>query len=459
MFNWNFERNGDTARRDVAANPTARDVGIEHEVVAVGENFEDESHNERSGVDSIEWTMLGAFSNLQMARDVVDFSSVHATRESKCMVCLTSATHKIKTRYLRCKCGVLCTKLVKIVHCLAAGNCVVYARGQNGDCAKRPSGHLTKVVKAEAEKLFVMGATPSQALGKLSKMVPEANMPKLKKLQNCYRYFRNQSMNENNSTSQMVSQLLRRRFQHGLAVNEAFTFGYEIINGQPSIGFGGTEDPFMVGITTKSLLSQLDRDPSSFLFHWDATYKLNVKAYPVLVCGISDLARNFHPIAFFILSKESETEYAWASDSLMELYAEVFGRRLKFTYVMADAGKAPTKAIETRSGLLGVVKLLMCFYHVIANVQNFITGMSPRTKALVYRNIYSMHYSRSADELEHHWQQARNVWTTNVELVSKIFVAISTRNGCEAVRGYGKCTMHRLVFPLRTTRVRLSTKS
>ncbi|RHY48908.1 hypothetical protein DYB38_009854 [Aphanomyces astaci] len=42
------------------------------------------------------------------------------------------------------------------------------------------------------------------------------------------------------------------------------------------------------GITTKQLLHGMNRDPSTFIFHWDATYKINSMAYPVLICGMTD---------------------------------------------------------------------------------------------------------------------------------------------------------------------------
>ncbi|RHY42157.1 hypothetical protein DYB26_007695 [Aphanomyces astaci] len=53
------------------------------------------------------------------------------------------------------------------------------------------------------------------------------------------------------------------------------------------------------GITTKLLLQGMNRDPSTFIFHWGATYKINSMAYPVLICGMTD------PGAGSILSRSS----------------------------------------------------------------------------------------------------------------------------------------------------------
>ncbi|KAH9113549.1 hypothetical protein LEN26_013138 [Aphanomyces euteiches] len=374
MFDWNFERNGDIVRRMVNANANAmldnETTSTQHDVVQVGDVVARLSHPGRTNLDPVEWTLVGEFKNLHVARDIIALSIVYATRAAKCAISVTKQSHRMKARYLRCKCRESCKKLSKIVQCMADERCVLYVHGQNGECASIPQGHLTKVIKAEAEKLFEMGATPSQALSKLTATVPPAQMPPLKKLQNCYRYFRHHNMQEHSNTSVMTHLLVERFFHTGLDENQAFSFGYNIVDGYPSIGYGGSDGPFKVGITTMSLLRRMDRDPSSFLFHWDATYKLNVEAYPVLVCGITDVARNFHPVAFFILGKESESEYAWAIESLMEIFTKVTGRQLLLTYVMADAGRAPALAIESRRNQLGVANVLMCFYHVISNVQS-----------------------------------------------------------------------------------------
>ncbi|KAF0683834.1 Aste57867_24150 [Aphanomyces stellatus] len=89
---------------------------------------------------------------------------------------------------------------------------------------------------------------------------------------------------------------------------------------------------------------------------------------------------------------------------------------------MADAAKAPVLAVMKYRRELGVEHILMCYYHVIANVHKRLAGTSLRTMSLVYRYIYRMDYSRSYDELSYHWEAAYRAWAASPELVLKDFV-------------------------------------
>jgi hypothetical protein len=68
---------------------------------------------------------------------------------------------------------------------------------------------------------------------------------------------------------------------------------------RPIVGNGCDGNPFVVGVSTKKLLRQADRDPSTFVLHINATYKLTQVGYPVVVVGVSDRERRFHLLAIF----------------------------------------------------------------------------------------------------------------------------------------------------------------
>ncbi|KAF0718755.1 Aste57867_1510 [Aphanomyces stellatus] len=246
-------------------------------------------------------------------------------------------------------------------------------------------------------------------------------MPSLSKFQNRYRYFRYHRMLEHSKTSVMMDLLATSFYKDDVGDNKMFSFGFSLIDGRPAVGFGGVSGPFKVGVTTKALLRLMDRNPKTFVFHWDATYKIDSLAYPILVCGVSDAARKFHPVAFFLLGKETENEYTWAMASLMSIYRLVVGRDLQLAYVMADAAKAPALGVQAFYRQLGVERVLMCFYHLVANVHKRLVGTTLKTKALVFRHVYKMHYSRSWHELRHHWMNAVHAWTINDELVAREF--------------------------------------
>ncbi|KAH9082831.1 hypothetical protein LEN26_021096 [Aphanomyces euteiches] len=200
---------------------------------------------------------------------------------------------------------------------------------------------MARLVRAAIDPLIQLGLTPSQARGELSFTVPEDILPTLKQFQNRHQYVRTTQRLENSKPSIMREILLSKRFVADMSDTQYFTFGYDIIGESPQFGIGGPDDPFTVGVTTKTLLRQMNRDPASFVFLWDATYRINSKEFPVLVCGITDIARQFHPVAFFIISRETVVEYSWAMRELMAIYEHVVGGQLKLRYIMSDAQRHP----------------------------------------------------------------------------------------------------------------------
>ncbi|ETL29176.1 hypothetical protein L916_17579, partial [Phytophthora nicotianae] len=65
---------------------------------------------------------------------------------------------------------------------------------------------------------------------------------------------------------------------------DAFSFTWRTEeDGRPYVGSGADENPFLVGVSSKTLLRQADRNPATFVLHMDATFKLNHVDYPVFV--------------------------------------------------------------------------------------------------------------------------------------------------------------------------------
>ncbi|ETN07728.1 hypothetical protein PPTG_13055 [Phytophthora nicotianae INRA-310] len=141
-------------------------------------------------------------------------------------------------------------------------------------------------------------------------------------------------------------------------------------DGYIAVGTGSDGKPFVVGVTSKRLLSRLDRPVESFVFHVDATFKVAQVEYPVLVYGIYDRCRSFHLVALFVTSQRLETQYTYMLNSLRFVYFRVMQKALKVYYVMGDAKEAQSNAIQSALGSDKVLKILTCYYHVVANVMN-----------------------------------------------------------------------------------------
>ncbi|RHY73390.1 hypothetical protein DYB38_013031 [Aphanomyces astaci] len=165
----------------------------------------------------------------------------------------------------------------------------------------------------------------------------------------------------------------------------------------------------------------MNRDPSTFVFHWDATYKINSIGYLVLICGITDPGGKFHPVAFFLIGRESTDEYEWAMTAVMDVYQLVVGSALRLHYVMGDAALAPVAAIKMLPQL-NVQTILMFFYLCVAAVNKRLGAVPTRLKALVAFHMFNMHYSRSPTECRMHWASATEAWGACDILVAKDFV-------------------------------------
>ncbi|DAZ93859.1 TPA: hypothetical protein N0F65_009581 [Lagenidium giganteum] len=103
---------------------------------------------------------------------------------------------------------------------------------------------------------------------------------------------------------------------------DLFVFGFKNDQlGRPLVGRGSDEDPFLLGVPSKRLLRHLDALMDTFVFHVFATFKLSSLGYPVLVCGVSDVIRHFHPVALFIMSQQTEDLYREALYALRTTFA------------------------------------------------------------------------------------------------------------------------------------------
>ncbi|GMF26701.1 unnamed protein product [Phytophthora fragariaefolia] len=74
----------------------------------------------------------------------------------------------------------------------------------------------------------------------------------------------------------MVNLVTQHQYSTTLSENEAFAFGFSRDSGgRPVIGEGTDDDPCMITVSTKSMMRDADHPSDSYVFHMDATFKLN----------------------------------------------------------------------------------------------------------------------------------------------------------------------------------------
>uniref|UniRef100_H3H3V0 MULE transposase domain-containing protein n=1 Tax=Phytophthora ramorum TaxID=164328 RepID=H3H3V0_PHYRM len=120
--------------------------------------------------------------------------------------------------------------------------------------------------------------------------------------------------------------------------SSAFTFSWRNdTEGRPIIGNGTDQDPFVVGITTKKLLQNADRDPGSFILHIDATYKLS----------------------------QTQEQYTEVLSSLRRVYQLVTGKDMCVQYAMGDADLAQWAALQDAFSINSAFRFLIAYFEKV----------------------------------------------------------------------------------------------
>ncbi|ETP44525.1 hypothetical protein F442_08880 [Phytophthora nicotianae P10297] len=173
------------------------------------------------------------------------------------------------------------------------------------------------------------------------------------------------------------------------------------------LGDGSDDRPFVVGVTTKSLLRSANRDPASVILHVDATFQLDQVSYPVIVCGLSDGSRRFHLLALFLTSQLEEAHFFSAFAALRAMFAQVTGEQLSVRYVMGDADSAQFNAMRS-------VFRIDCTYTYL--IQERMRGLHGDIVAMVNRDIYDLHISFTEDEYFTRKKEVLFQWNKRPEL-------------------------------------------
>ncbi|KAG3030806.1 hypothetical protein PC121_g5631 [Phytophthora cactorum] len=180
---------------------------------------------------------------------------------------------------------------------------------------------------------------------------------------------------------------------------QPFMFGWDLDqNGNPVVDNGSDEKPVLVGVSSRALLQRLDREPRSFILRVDATFKLNQVSYPVLVIGMSDRERRFHLLAVVVLSQIVEEMYTKALAALRRVFEAVANKPLRVYYVMGDADDGQFNSVKNGFGRDNQYVYLMCFFHVMKNVNDRLKFIDERAANRVRKDIYDLHCAENRSD-------------------------------------------------------------
>ncbi|ETP11504.1 hypothetical protein F441_12980 [Phytophthora nicotianae CJ01A1] len=349
-----------------------------------------------------------------------------------CTVCASASPHSMRYKTLSCVCKqckavspfIKCPWRAKVLVCQEAKTVTISELEKHFTAAnprRKPS--ITRAQRTFIHDMTRENLTPLRILHAMSRKFSLSlqDLPELRKVQNCVSHFRRTKLGGNDRFSNVAEHFAAASFTGSEAENEAFTFTRETdISGKCVVGDGSDDRPFVVGVTTKSLLRSANRDPASVILHVDATFQLDQVSYPVIVCGLSDGSRRFHLLALFLTSQLEEAHFFSAFAALRAVFAQVTGERLSVRYVMGDADSAQFNAVRSVFGIDCTYTYLMCFYHVVAKVRAAVKermrGLHSDLVAMVFRDIYDLHFSFTEDEYFTRKKEVLFQWNKRPEL-------------------------------------------
>lgn len=101
--------------------------------------------------------------------------------------------------------------------------------------------------------------------------------------------------------------------------------------------------------------------------HTDATYKLCWQGFPILLIGMTDSDRKFHPFGVCVSTNESAVDFEFIFRALKDGVQQLFGVDIRPEVLICDAGKSIHKGWATVFPHLAD-NIVMCWSHMRRNV-------------------------------------------------------------------------------------------
>ncbi|ETI29929.1 hypothetical protein F443_22954 [Phytophthora nicotianae P1569] len=258
-----------------------------------------------------------------------------------CVVCALTKPHKMRYQLLKCSSETCkeaapydeCLWKGKVLTCQGLNRVKIMETGAHETLVREPkTAKMTPRLKDYGREMATQGLKPARIRNGMARRLglTEKEMPTLRQVQWFVSSYLKKNLHRNDDYDEILSQIEQLAYGPTVSDTKPFSFGWKRdAHGRPDVGNGSDEKPFLVGLTTKRLLLNAARDPDSFVFHMDATFKLNQVGIFASVSG---------------------------------------GRHLVVKLVIADAEAAQQNAVVRVFGADCEFVYLMCFYHVMAKV-------------------------------------------------------------------------------------------
>ncbi|OWZ17513.1 LOW QUALITY PROTEIN: hypothetical protein PHMEG_0008539 [Phytophthora megakarya] len=204
--------------------------------------------------------------------------------------------------------------------------------------------------------------------------------------------------------------------------DESRTFTFSCDNddsGKPIVSNGCDEASCFIGLSTKALIQILSEPSAHFIFHVDVTFKIN--------------NHNFH-LRFYRFTA-SEWIYEVGLRVVKHLYRIVTGEELNLHHVMGYAEAGQYNAVCSVFGAGPGIQFLMCFFHVMTNVNEPEEWIS---LILIVQDIYEIHLAYGEADVMVLREAVARKWICSIHLILRDICKLS---GCTSHLANGRLTL------------------
>lgn len=168
-------------------------------------------------------------------------------------------------------------------------------------------------------------------------------------------------------------------------IDDPFVIGYEHSDESSDLNF-------KIVVSTQRMIQHCT-DVHTFCV--DATYKLNWHGLPFIVVGKIDKNKKFHALSFALCVNEKTEDFRFIFETIAENVQKFTGSEFKPEILVSDACLAIRNAF---AAVFPEHKLMvMCFVHVLRNVEKNRDKYQQKNKAEIIRDIQAMQLASSRE--------------------------------------------------------------
>ena len=236
-------------------------------------------------------------------------------------------TSEGKKTYYRCnlakRMGDQCDASIHLVYHNDSLNVTLYRTANNHTCGQSSPVGLSDEAKAEIARLNDLKVKPKKIYELLHKNDNTANHPKNQaQINNFLQRLRKKDGPTTISLGDL-EEWCEQRNKVPEDIDEAFVVSYQVHHTDDD--GEDQEVSFKLVISTIRLLQHCR---NSNRLHADATYKVNWEGMPVLIAGVTDQNRRFHPVCLAVCSNERQSSFVGhllpSSNNALESFNLVF---------------------------------------------------------------------------------------------------------------------------------------